>query len=142
MRSLFFIISTLFISSAYALGPIPNGKYSGKMNCVSHNRDYNSESDNVITITDTRMDWVAGDQSSDKEFIFDELGFFQIKSADGVGQGYTSGNALHFEFTLSMGDFNVHGEDTLFYLNKKLHLISSAMIMNDLIKCEGIFDSN
>jgi hypothetical protein len=143
MRSFAAALLLIVCDSAYALGPLPNGNYAGRLMCVSHNPSYNSQTDNLISVDDTTMVWRSGsasEQMTNKEtFAIDSLGFFTVRASKGEGQGYLTKDGLHYSITLNMGGLNVPGEDTFFYAGKKLVLVSSATIGTEMVKCEGVF---
>jgi hypothetical protein len=136
---------SLLCGSAYALGPLPNGQYAGRLICVSHNPSYNSQADNLISVDDKTMVW--GSESgrdqpvNRKTFAIDPLGFLSVQASNGEGQGYLTKHGIHYTITLNIGGLSVPGEDTFVYSEGKLYLVSSATIANELVKCEGVFSS-
>ena len=134
--------SILSLGQAFALGPIPNGTYSGTMSCS--NQYGNSIPDQVVTITiaDSAMTFGA----SRKEFIDTGKGFFKVRHYDtsnpakgselsGIGHGYFTATGVHINMMIDVGVAVAEGEDTFVYRDGRVILVSSA----GGYKCEGEF---
>jgi hypothetical protein len=83
VKALAAAIVALLCSSAYALGPLPNGQYAGRLICVSHNASYNSQADNLISVDDKTMVWGSGGLSVPGEdtFVYSEGKLYLVSSA-------------------------------------------------------------
>ena len=124
-------------TSAFGLGSIPNGKYTGKMICIAPDPKFNSQSSLQLKVGDSTMRWetgIPGEEHTNK-FLPDSKGFFRINPEQQNGAGYFTENGLHYEIIFS----GVPGEDTFMFVDQKLYLISSVTVSDTRIKCEGVF---
>jgi len=139
-------VSLFVSSSAFALGPLPDGMYSGALSCVSANHTYDSRSSTTILVEDTALTMASTTngqkEENRKDFTIDALGFLKVKAPNGSGRGYLTENGVHYDITLNMGGLSVPGEDTFFFSVGKIYLVSSATIVKDLVKCEAVFSGN
>src|SRR5665213_2727953 len=88
------ILTLLLSSNAFALGPIPNGTYTGTETCNG------SSYSTILILTDNTMKW--DDQVNAFDFGPDSSGFIDVRavsSMTGSGQGHSSANGLHDDFT-------------------------------------------
>ena len=139
MNRLIFFLTLLSSLNAFALGPIPNGTFTGTENCTG----YHPVASRLV-ITDSTMTW----DDSKLAFDVDANGFFKMHSLEGssgTGLGHFTKDGLHFEVIFEMlmdngKTVSVPGEDTFTFSQGKLQLSSSAsMISGGTISCSGIF---
>ncbi len=126
--------------NAFALGPIPNGTYTGTETCSV------GSFPTQMIFTDNSMKW--DDQVNAFEFDAKSNGFFKVKSISGMtgsGLGHFTDNGVHYEiiFDFVGKDGSTHpapGEDTLTYKHGVVHLDSSASAgSGGKITCTGDF---
>jgi hypothetical protein len=127
MKSFYIALGLFFCClNAFALGPIPNGTYSGTETCNGYSFP------SSMTLTDTTMD--TGAQLNEFSFGPDSHGFFTIKplrGMTGIGLGHFTENGMHFEVTYDFPekDGTTHpapGEDTFTHANGVIHMESTA----------------
>ena len=133
------LLTFLSVSTAAALGTLPNGKYSGKMTCTSSKQSF--QCDSFMTVEDTTLLTVSSCPGSDpqsnlKTFVIDSAGFFTFTTDIGEkGSGYVTAHGIHTDAVFN----GIPGEDTFFFMNNSLYLISSATVPGEKFKCEGVF---
>jgi hypothetical protein len=139
MKSILFVMMFTTVN-AFALGPIPNGTYTGTETC-----SVGSFPTRMI-IADDSMKW--DDQVNSFEFDANSNGFFKVKSASGMtgsGLGHFTDSGLHYEIVFDFvgKDGTVHpapGEDSLTYKQGVIHLDSTASAgPRGKISCTGDF---
>lgn len=117
MNRLIFFMTLLSSLNAFALGPIPNGTYTGTENCTG----YPPITDRFV-ITDNTLEW----DDLKLAFDVDPNGFFKMHSLDGSasGLGHFTKDGLHFEAIFEMPTENgktvsVPGEDLVHFQPRK-----------------------
>lgn len=138
MKRLVLVLTLLSGMNAFALGPIPNGTYTGLENCSG----YPSMSTRFV-VTDTTMQW----DEQTLAFEADRNGFFRMHSLNGDTTnaiGHFTKNGLHYEvveeITMNGKTVAVPGEDTLTYNQGVLELTASASMQSGgTIYCSGKF---
>jgi hypothetical protein len=138
VNRLIFFLTLLSSLNAFALGPIPNGTYTGTENCTG-----SPPIADRFVITDNTMEW----DDLKLAFDVDPNGFFKMHSLDGsdTGMGHFTKDGLHFEaiFDMLMDNgktVSVPGEDTFTFSQGELQLSSSAsMVSGGTMSCSGIF---
>jgi hypothetical protein len=139
MNRLIILLTLALTPNAFALGPIPNGTYSGSENCTGY-----SPIPSTLVITDSTVKW------DDQTLAFDAdiNGFFKMHTLDGMngtGMGHFTKDGLHYEVTFDMPMDNgkivpVPGEDTFTYSQGVLQLSASAsMTSGGIMACSGTF---
>ena len=126
MRRTSMILLLLFGVPAFALGPIPNGTYKG--NEICNGTAYPT----TMILSDNTLKW--DDQTTAFDFGPNSNGFFSLRSVSGMagsGLGHFTTDGLHYEVVYNYveADGSSHsapGEDTLSYVNGKIHLDASA----------------
>jgi hypothetical protein len=128
--------------AAIALGPIPVGEYKGLMTCSNLEGESIPPQEVTLKVDESKLIW--GDTI--KEFYSAGNGFVKVlhfsitKDGDqsplkGLGHGYFTSAGVHFRMMLDLGFSVVEGEDSLFYKDGKIYLVSSA----GGYRCEGEF---
>ena len=133
-------IAFLFSLNAFALGPIPNGTYTGTETCAG------SSYPTRMIYADKTLRWDNEIYAFD--FDSNSNGFFNVKTTSGMtgsGLGHFTDSGLHYEiiFDYVGEDGSTHpapGEVTLTYTQGVIHLESSASAGSDgKITCIGDF---
>ncbi|MGZ6331949.1 MAG: hypothetical protein ACXWP5_04975 [Bdellovibrionota bacterium] len=129
------LLSFLMGLNAFALGPIPNGTYTGTENC--NGTAFPSQ----MIVADRSLDW-----DGQLDFDSDSYGFFKLKSTSGMkgsGLGHFTENGLHYELILDYpapdGKSTVPspGQITLTYKQGTIHSDSSAAGAGGKFVCSG-----
>lgn len=130
-------LGILLSLKAFALGPIPNGTYTGSETCTGYD-----PISTRVEISDTSMKW------DDLTYAFDtdRNGFFKVHTLDGsgTGLGHFTADGVHYEVIFDMlidgKTLPVPGEDTFSFSQGVLRLNASAsMQAGGIMKCSGVF---
>jgi len=125
-----------FSVSAFALGPIPNGTYEGKLTCQS-SKTASFDEPGKIVIGDDTMENISAAGSNIKQFMITNGQNFQVNPSKENGSGYFTDDGLFYSITIN----GLSGEDRFRYLDNTLYLLGSVVVEKDMYLCTGIYKS-
>jgi hypothetical protein len=128
----FFSIFLLSSFNAFALGPIPNGTYVGKITCSAPStRPF--DMDVKIVVTNDTMDSELDGEVNRKRFVPAGGAKFRVNPGQENGQGYFTADGLVYEMQIN----GTLGRDEFRYRNGVLEESGSAVYDGETFLCRG-----
>lgn len=133
LKSVLSLSALLVSANAFALGPIPNGVYSGKITCSAPSTDP-FEIETTITVTDTTLASELDGDVNVKHIVPTDGKNFRVNPDKENGTGYFTEDGLVYEMKIN----GVPGRDEFRYRNGALEESGSAVYDGETFQCQGV----